>query len=70
MEEAVDLLFPPLSMQEGVYLQSLVELAAGVLGVPAGELEAVNPGVLLQLLRSPGEQVRGLRGNLEGIAGW
>jgi hypothetical protein len=60
LEEAVDVLFPPLNMQEGVYLQSLVELAAGVLGVPAGELEEINPGVLLGLLRNPGEQVRGI----------
>jgi hypothetical protein len=46
-------------MQEGVYLQSLLELAAGVMGVPPAELEAPNPGMLLQLLRNPGDQVGG-----------
>lgn len=59
LQEGVDLLAPPLNMQEGVYLQSLLELAAGVLGVPPAELEAPNPGMLLQLLRNPGDQVGG-----------
>lgn len=69
LQEGVDLLAPPLSMQEGVYLQSLLELAAGVLGVPVAELESPDPRLLVTLLRNPGEQAREMQQAIVAVAG-
>ncbi len=57
IEQAGDLLAPPLSQEENIYLVSLVELFSGLVGVPAKELEAAGPGTIFRLLTNPSEQV-------------
>lgn len=52
---AVDLLCPALDQEESVYLQSLIELAAGVLGIPAAQLNAPDVSVLFNLITNPGK---------------
>jgi hypothetical protein len=66
--EAVDMLAPPLDAEEGVYLQSLVELAAGVLGVPAAQLDAPDLSILFGLITRPGAQARELAAALAAAA--
>ena len=69
LDAAVDMLAPPLDAQEGVYLQSLLELAAGVLGVPAAQLDAPDASMLFNLLARPGDQARELAEALQAVAG-
>lgn len=69
-DAAVELLAPPLSQGEVVYLQSLQELAAGLLGVEAASLEEPpSPAALAALLTSPGQQLRELQAALAAVAG-
>ncbi|KAL4853737.1 hypothetical protein ACK3TF_005338 [Chlorella vulgaris] len=63
-QQLVDELAPPLSRGEEVYLQTIVELAAGLLGVQPRELEAPDTRLLQQLLFSPNEQVQELQAAL------
>lgn len=56
-QQLIDQLAPPLSQPEEVYLRTLVELAAGLLGVQPAELEAPDASLLTKLLLSPNEQV-------------
>ncbi|KAG2496070.1 hypothetical protein HYH03_005989 [Edaphochlamys debaryana] len=69
LAEALDLLAPPLSTEEQVYLQQLTDLAASVLGVEASALESPSPQQLLGLLSSPSDQVREVANTLVGLAG-
>lgn len=48
--------------------QTLVELAAGVLGVRPADLEAPQPALLQRLLLQPSEQVRELQAALSFLA--
>jgi hypothetical protein len=65
----VDELAPALSQSEEVYLQTIVELAAGLLGVQPADLEAPDARLLQQLLFNPNEQVRELQAALSILAG-
>ncbi|KIY97909.1 hypothetical protein MNEG_10055, partial [Monoraphidium neglectum] len=69
LQAAVDLLAPPLDAEEGVYLQSLIELAGGVLGVPAAQLDAPDASLLFGLFANPGDQTRELAAALQAVAG-
>jgi hypothetical protein len=69
LDAAVDLLAPSLDAQEGVYLQSLLELAAGVLGIPAAQLDAPDFGTLFGLFANPGAPARELAAALQSVAG-
>lgn len=59
--QLVDELAPALSQPEEVYLKTLTELAASLLGVQPAELEAPDAALLSKLLLSPNEQVRELQ---------
>eukprot|EP00887_Chlorella_sp_A99_P000183 scaffold13.g183.t1 len=61
-------LAPPLSQPEEVYLQQVVELAAGLLGLAPADLEAPRPALLLRLLLSPNEQARRASAGARGAA--
>lgn len=67
--QLVEELAPPLSQPDAIYLQTLVELAASLLGVEPAELEAPDARLLSRLLLSPNEQVRELQGALTALAG-
>ena len=67
--QLVEELAPPLSQPEAIYLQTLVELAASLLGVAPAELEAPDARLLSRLLLSPSEQVRELQGALGALLG-
>jgi len=71
--EAVDRLCPPLSQDEEVYAQTLVELGAGLLGVPPADLRAdATPASLqglLAFLASPSEAARELQAALSDVGG-
>jgi hypothetical protein len=67
--QLVEELAPPLSQPDAIYLQTLVELAASLLGVEPAELEAPDARLLSRLLLSPSEQVRELQGALTALAG-
>ena len=67
--QLVEELAPPLTQPEEIYLQSFVELAAGLLGVRPAELETPGPALLQQLLLSPSEQARELQQALSSLAG-
>jgi hypothetical protein len=68
-QQLVDELAPALSQSEEVYLQTIVELAAGLLGVQPADLEAPDARLLQQLLFNPNEQVRELQAALSILAG-
>ncbi|GIL78183.1 hypothetical protein Vretifemale_7622 [Volvox reticuliferus] len=68
MQQAVDLLAPPLEQGEQVYLQQLTELAASVLGVEPALLESPSLQSILQLASSPPDQVRELATVLSNVA--
>eukprot|EP00879_Flechtneria_rotunda_P007223 GHRR01007579.1.p1 GENE.GHRR01007579.1~~GHRR01007579.1.p1 ORF type:complete len:633 (+),score=243.40 GHRR01007579.1:333-2231(+) len=61
LNDAVALLAPPLTDQEVIYYQSLVELAGGILGVPAAQLESPGLDTITNLILQPAEQVRELQ---------
>ena len=61
-------LAPPLTQSEEIYLRTVVELAAGLLGVQPAELEAPDASLLAQLLFSPNKQVRELQQALAILA--
>lgn len=67
--QLVEELAPPLSQPDAIYLQTLVELAASLLGVEPAELETPDARLLSRLLLSPSEQVRELQGALTALAG-
>ncbi|GAB4820938.1 hypothetical protein N2152v2_007984 [Parachlorella kessleri] len=67
--QVVEALAPPLSQPEEVYLQSLLELAAGLLGVQPRELESPSPALLAQLLLRPNDQVKELQQALGVLLG-
>lgn len=67
--QLVDELAPPLSQTEEVYLQTILELAAGLLGVQPSELEAPDASLIQLLLFSPNEQVRELQSALSILTG-
>ncbi len=69
LDAAVDRLAPPLDQQEGVYLQSLLELVAGVLGIPAAQIDSPDFSSLFDLFTNPGEQTRELAAALQALAG-
>ncbi|WIA08193.1 hypothetical protein OEZ85_007646 [Tetradesmus obliquus] len=58
---AVERLAPPLSDQEVIYYQSLLELVAGILDVPPAQLEAPGFDTLARLITQPGEQAKELQ---------
>jgi len=68
-DKALELLAPPLNRNEEVYLASLTELIAGLMGVPASDLDTPDITRLLRLATSPSEQVRELSEALATISG-
>ncbi|PSC74696.1 alanine-glyoxylate transaminase [Micractinium conductrix] len=68
-QQLIDELAPPLNQSEEVYLQTIVELAAGLLGVQPADLEAPDVRLLQRLLLSPSEQVRELQSALALLVG-
>uniref|UniRef100_A0A383VLQ5 ABC1 atypical kinase-like domain-containing protein n=1 Tax=Tetradesmus obliquus TaxID=3088 RepID=A0A383VLQ5_TETOB len=61
LPEAVERLAPPLSDQEVIYYQSLLELVAGILDVPPAQLESPGFDTLARLITQPGEQAKELQ---------
>ncbi|KAF5837147.1 hypothetical protein DUNSADRAFT_4767 [Dunaliella salina] len=71
-EEAVEMLAPPLSSAEQVYLVSLVELTANLLGVPVADLDSPSLGSIQSMVRTatnPNEQVQEIGAALNTMAG-
>ena len=71
--EAVDRLCPPLTQDEEVYAQTLVELGAGLLGVAPADLRlSATPQSLqaaLAAVANPSEPLRELQGALQEVSG-
>ena len=66
--KALDLLAPPLSPEEGIYLNSLTELTAALTGLDQSDLDNPPPSRVVQLLSSPTDQLRELSGALAAVA--
>lgn len=67
-QQLVVLLAPTLEPAEQVYLQQLIGLAAGVLGVSPAELESPSLPAITSLIGSPSMQVRELVNTLVSVA--
>ena len=66
--KALDLLAPPLTPEEGIYLNSLTELTAALTGLDQSDLDNPPPSRVVQLLSSPTDQLRELSGALAAVA--
>ncbi|KAL3161747.1 hypothetical protein ABBQ38_008842 [Trebouxia sp. C0009 RCD-2024] len=62
-------LAPRLSQTEEVYLQSLLEVTSGLLGLKPADLESPNPVSALQFLINPSAQIQELRQALTALSG-
>ncbi|DBB04853.1 TPA: hypothetical protein ACH3X3_010141 [Trebouxia sp. C0006] len=67
-EQLLQKLAPPLSQTEEVYLQSLLEVASGLLGLRPADLEP-NLSTTLQLLTNPSAQMQELQQALTALSG-
>ncbi|KAL3161508.1 hypothetical protein ABBQ32_010382 [Trebouxia sp. C0010 RCD-2024] len=69
VERVLQQLAPPLSQTEEIYLQSLLEVASGLLGLKPADLESPNPVSALQFLINPSAQIQELQQALTALSG-